>query len=86
MAHRRRRITFDQVDGFLTRLQALPIDTAQPVPSEIFALPRLAQKFGLTNYDAAYLALAIRLSLPLATTDAELQRAATAAGVSVVSV
>ena len=26
MAHRRKRITFDQIDGFLTRLKALPID------------------------------------------------------------
>jgi hypothetical protein len=25
MAHRRKRITFDQIDGFLTRLKALPI-------------------------------------------------------------
>ncbi len=29
MAHRRKRITFDQIDGFLTRLKALPIDAAQ---------------------------------------------------------
>ena len=33
MAHRRKRITFDQIDGFLRRLEALPIDAAEQVPS-----------------------------------------------------
>ena len=28
MAHRRKRITFDQIDGFLARLKALPIEAA----------------------------------------------------------
>jgi predicted nucleic acid-binding protein len=85
MAQRRKRITFDQIDGFLTRLKALPIDAAQQVPGEILELPALAQKHSLTNYDAAYLALAMRLSLPLATTDADLRKAAAAAGVPMVA-
>jgi predicted nucleic acid-binding protein len=85
MAYRRKRITFDQIDGFLTRLKALPIDAAQQVPTEILELPAIAQKHGLTNYDAAYLELAMRFRLPLATTDAELRRAAAAAGVAIVS-
>jgi predicted nucleic acid-binding protein len=86
MAYRRKRISLDQVDGFLTRLKALPIDAAQPNPSEIFALPSLAQKHGLTNYDAAYLAVALNSRLPLATTDNNLRRAAAAAGVVVASI
>ena len=28
MAYRRKRITFDQIDGFLARLKALPIEAA----------------------------------------------------------
>ena len=85
MAYRRKRITFDQVDGFLTRLKALPIEAAQELPVELLELPALAQKHTLTNYDAAYLALAMRFSLPLATTDADLLRAAAAAGVGIVT-
>ncbi len=85
MAHRRKRITFDQIDGFLNRLKALQIDAALEVPGEIHDLPVLAQTHGLTNYDAAYLALAIRLRLPLATTDADLRKAAAAAGVAMVT-
>lgn len=34
MGYRRKRITLDQIDGFLTRLKALPIDAAQQVPTE----------------------------------------------------
>jgi len=83
MAHRRKRITFAQIDGFLTRLKALAIDAAPPVAGEILELPSLAQKHGLTNYDAAYLALAMRLNLPLATTDADLRKAASEAGVAI---
>ncbi|MGA8437629.1 MAG: type II toxin-antitoxin system VapC family toxin [Candidatus Sulfotelmatobacter sp.] len=47
MAYRRKRITFDQIDGFLTRLKALPIDAAQQVPTEILELPAIAQKYSL---------------------------------------
>jgi predicted nucleic acid-binding protein len=71
-ACRRKRISLDQVDGFLTRLKVLPIEAAQQTPSEILELPALAQAHGLTNYDAAYLALALRFKLPLATPDSDL--------------
>ena len=81
MAHRRKRIGLDQISGFLTRLKALPIDAAQQASEEILDLPSLAQRHGLTNYDAAYLDLSLRLDLPLATTDSSLGRAAAAAGV-----
>ncbi len=85
MANRRKRITFGQIDGFLTRLKALPIEAELQTPDQLLELPRLAQEHNLTNYDAAYLALAMRLNLPLATIDAELQRAAATAGVEIVT-
>lgn len=43
----------------------------------------LSDRYRLTIYDAAYLELAIRLRLPLATLDKELRNAARAAGVPV---
>ncbi len=48
--------------------------------TDILALARL---HSLSIDDAAYLELALRLNLPLATTDAALTRAANAAGVSI---
>jgi predicted nucleic acid-binding protein len=83
MAYRRKRIAQDQIDGFLTRLKNLPIEAAPQATMEVFDLPALAQTHSLTNYDAAYLALALRLQLPLATSDAALRRAATAAAVQI---
>ena len=41
----------------------------------------LAEKYGLTIYDAAYLELALRRALPLATRDAALNTAASLCGV-----
>jgi predicted nucleic acid-binding protein len=84
MAHRRKRISSDQIDGFLRRLQSLPIEAAKQTPADILALPSLARRHGLTNYDAAYLGLAIQSGLPLATGDAGLRQSAAAAGVQIV--
>jgi hypothetical protein len=39
----RKRITVDQIDGFLMRLKALPIDAAQDRPLEILERPGLAR-------------------------------------------
>ena len=86
MAYRRKRIAFDQIEGFLTRLKGLPIDAAQQTPSEILELPIVANTRGLTNYDAAYLALAVGFNSPLATNDSNLRKAAAAASVSLVAV
>lgn len=80
-AYRRQRILFEQVEGFLTQLKRLPIDVANVPADGILELPGLAQKHNLTNYDAAYLALALRPGLPLATSDAALRRVAAGAGV-----
>ncbi len=86
MAYRRKRIVSEQIEGFLTRLKALPIEAAQQDPSELLELPRLAQSHGLTNYDAAYLALSMRFQLPIATTDASLRRAVGAVGARVFTI
>ena len=53
-------------------------DTAGPA-----AILSLALRYDLTSYDAAYLELALRLRLPIATQDAALMGAARAAGVGV---
>jgi hypothetical protein len=52
MAYRRKRITLEQIDGFLTRLKNFSIDAAQQVPTDVLELPAIAQKHSLTNYGA----------------------------------
>lgn len=63
---------------FLDLLASQPI-TVDPTPPGT-ALIVLARQYGLTAYDAAYLELALRKGLPLATLDARLRQAATDAG------
>ena len=55
MAHRRKRITSEQLAGFVIRLKALPIDAGAQTPVDMLGLPAIAQARGLTTYDAAYL-------------------------------
>jgi len=82
MAVRRGRIAAGVRDAALADLGAFAIvvdglTDAQAWTATLF----LAEKHRLTAYDAAYLELAKREALPLATLDRELRRAAVAEGV-----
>lgn len=50
-------------------------------PVSLLVIDELASRHGLSAYDAAYLELALRRKLPLATVDAALSRAMAAEGV-----
>ena len=80
---RRGRLTAEHVRTAIVALEALPIeidpDTALLAFSGVWPL---AVQHRLTTYDAAYLELALRRRLPLATLDTALERAARAAGVT----
>jgi predicted nucleic acid-binding protein len=79
----RRRMTARDAQSVAAQIASLPIDVdRQPVaPGELLSL---ALRFGLTSYDAAYLELALRLQVPLATHDEPLAEAALACGVGLV--
>ena len=76
----RQRLTAQQAQATLAQIVSLPVDVdRQAVPAaELLAL---ALRFGLSTYDAAYLELALRMQLPLATADGLLREAALASGV-----
>ena len=75
-AARRQRLA-----GFLRALPiTLDVDTASQAWTET---ARLAERFGLSAYDAAYLELARRRDLPLASLDRALRAAATVLGLTV---
>lgn len=78
MAERRGRITPNASAAFLADVALLPI-TVDEHPREAVVL-HLARQHGLTVYDASYLELAMRTGAALATLDAALRAAATAAG------
>jgi predicted nucleic acid-binding protein len=84
VAVRRRRIDGEFRDAALGDLALLDIKTDGQTEGRAWtATLRLADRFGLTLYDAAYLELAQRRSLPLASLDKELHAAAAALGLPV---
>jgi predicted nucleic acid-binding protein len=75
-------ITADKARGFLEDLRSLNIAVNDKSFGHVFGdVHRLAVEHRLSGYDAAYLELAIRQGLPLATLDEDLRRACRAAGV-----
>ncbi len=81
MAVRRHRIDTAFRGAALADLAQLDITTDQQTDSRAWAETlELADRYRLTVYDAAYLELAQRRNLPLATLDQELLAAAQLAG------
>lgn len=72
-----------EAEAFMLQLDNLPIEVDALTASQAFTHGHaLAKTFGLTSYDAAYLELASRKGLPLASLDKDLRRAARKASVS----
>jgi len=80
---KRNRITEKQIEEYLRLLKALPIRRETRDLCSAVNLESLARKWNLTPYDAAYLDLAVRKELPLASSDDDLTRVAAAEGVKV---
>ena len=74
IAERRNRSTAGNTAEFLTQLQHLDLSIDRATPEE--EILALARRHRLTVYDSAYLELALRRDLPLATLDKQLAAAA----------
>ena len=76
MAIRRKRIDATFRDAALAELSAMPVSVDLETDTHAWnATLRLSERFALTLYDAAYLELAQRRGLPLASLDRELRSA-----------
>ena len=81
MAERRKRIAAADATSFLHLLAALDIQADHETSARAFDhLPPLCRSHGLTSNDAAYLDLAVRRRLPLASLDDDLRQAANGLG------
>jgi len=82
---RRGRVTAERVEQFLMQIlrfrMHVELFTTQQAVRDV---KQLAQTHQLTAYDAAYLELALRYNLPLATLDIELKQASFAIGVRLI--
>jgi predicted nucleic acid-binding protein len=85
MAQKRGRCTTAQRMAFVEELLRLPIEVDVSSARAILdGQATLAERYGLTAYDAAYLDLALRRGIALATQDNAMKAAAVKAGVVVV--
>jgi len=84
VAERRDRLNQAATVQFLALIGQLPITVESQRTAEVFGeILALAREQGLSIYDAAYVHLAMRHGLPLATTDGVLRQAAVRLGVPV---
>lgn len=84
LAEKRRRMTAGATTEFLKLLGTLDIEVDNVTPDRVFphVLP-LCRDYGLTSFDAAYLELAVRRQLPLASLDTDLRAGARKVGIKV---
>ena len=84
MAQRRHRLTAGERKAAMEKLSALQLTVDDEGARHAFGkISELAEKYGLTIYDATYLELALRRSLPLASRDEALKNAAKQCGLKV---
>jgi predicted nucleic acid-binding protein len=82
MGRRRGRVADDTIAKFFGSLRSVNIAVdGKRMLNNFETVSTLSEKYGLTCYDAAYLELAQRTNLPLATLDKDLRKAATTASV-----
>nr|WP_286186742.1 type II toxin-antitoxin system VapC family toxin [Geitlerinema sp. P-1104] len=84
VAERRSRVTQEQSELAISLLQSLMIQVDKATERQALASTlKLGRQQNLAAYDSAYLELALRLELPLATLDVRLAEAAVRCGVDV---
>ena len=83
VSHRKHRITEPQVAEYLDLLKALSIRVESQTLWRDVDLQSVARRWDIAAYDAAYLDLALRKGIPLATSDEPLKRIAMRAGVTI---
>ena len=83
-AEKRGDTTTGEVERFISQLESLPLHVDPLTANQSFSrIMALARAYKLSSYDAAYLELAVREGLPIATLDKGLIKAAKKADVEI---
>ena len=84
MAERRKRVKQPEIRRFVELLDALTvIIDSQSVTESVSNILPTAREYGLSAYAAAYLDVAVRHAVPLATLDSAFQKAGRKAGIEI---
>lgn len=82
LAEKKRRITPVKSAEFIDLIESFDLEVDEEAPKLAFRdLLQIARDHSLTSYDAAYLELALRRRLPLATLDDDLRKQGKARGI-----
>ncbi len=84
VAERRKKIKSYEALNFFKILYELPIQFDDEETDIFYQIHPLTREFQLSSYDAAYLELAIRKKLPIATLDRAIQKASKKLGIKLV--
>lgn len=83
-SERRGRLKEADSTSFVSFLESLPISTAMDAcEGKMAELLSVARSYNLSSYDASYLLLAMKMTVPIATKDKALRVAALKAGVHI---
>lgn len=82
-AQRRRLLTASERTQALEQMSAMSVTVDEGVRAAFGRTSALAEEYGLSVYDASYLEVALRRSLPLASRDKAVREAASRRGVDV---
>ena len=83
-AEKQQQLDISEVERFISQLENLPIQLDSLTARQAFNRTlSLSRAYKLSSYDGAYLELAIREGLPLATLDKDLKKAARQADISI---
>ena len=83
-AEKRGDTTTGEVERFISQLESLPLYVDPLTANQSFSrIMALARAYKLSSYDAAYLELAVREGLPIASLDKDLVKAAKKADVGI---
>jgi predicted nucleic acid-binding protein len=87
VGERRKRIRRAELQRFVELLKGLDIiEDSQTVTETVHHISPIAREYDLSAYDAAYLDVAIRHEMPLATLDGAVQKAARSARVKLFAI
>lgn len=82
IAEKSQRLTREGCDAAIAHAKNFPAEHHHP---DVEAVIKISRDFGLSVYDASYLALCLKEALPLATFDKKMKSAAIALGISLLN-
>ena len=80
---RKNKLTVSDVHGLMNDIQLLPIEFDKPTTENMSNIFHIANEYKLSAYDAAYIELALRANIPIASFDKEIVKVSGQLGIKI---